>query len=254
VTFPLYVPLGPWQLHPHWVFETLAYSMGFRLYLRQRRRSGDVIDGGTRWSIVAAAAAGGAIGSRLLFWLEDPPVTLAHWNDIAFLLGGKTIIGGLLGALISVELVKRRLGIRRRTGDLFALPIACGIAIGRIGCFLSGLPDGTFGTPTSMPWGVDFGDGIARHPTQLYEAVGLSALVVVLARVGRRPHREGDLFKVFMVAYLGLRLLLDALKPEVRVALGLSSLQWAALATLFYYGDDIRRWLSSGVSLAPVET
>jgi len=246
MTFPLYLSVGSLRLHPHFVFEALAYFVGLQLYLRQRRRSGDVIDSPTRWSIVAATIVGAALGSRLLYWLEGPSQLLAHWNDVRYLLGGKTVVGGLLGGLIAVELTKRVLGVTRRTGDLFAVPIASGIAIGRIGCFLSGLPDGTYGTPTSLPWGVDFGDGIARHPAQLYEAVFLSVLAFALAHFGRRPHREGDLFKLFMVAYLALRLFLDAFKPELRVALTLSSIQWAALAALVYYAHDVRRWLTPG--------
>ncbi len=51
-------------------------------------------------------------------------------------------MGGLAGGLIAVELVKKRFGVTAGTGDLFAIPLAVGIAIGRIGCFLTGLPDG----------------------------------------------------------------------------------------------------------------
>ena len=68
VQFPVYIPLGPLRLHPHLVFETLGYFVGFRVYLWMRRRRGDVIADGTRWSIIAAAILGAAIGSKLLFW------------------------------------------------------------------------------------------------------------------------------------------------------------------------------------------
>src|SRR4029453_18447514 len=192
------------------------------------------------------AIVGGGGGRRGLFWLENPAETLAHWNDPIFLFGGKTIVGGLIGGLIAVELEKRWAGLTRRTGDLFALPLAVGIAIGRIGCFLSGLADRTFGTPSSTPGGVDFDDGIPRHPTQLYEAAVMAVAAVVLGRLTRRPHREGDVFKLFMVMYFALRLALDAIKPEVRILLGLSSLQWASVAVLLYYGDDVRRWIREG--------
>ena len=84
-------------------------------------------------------------------------------------MGGKTIVGALIFGLISVELMKRYIGVRQSTGDLYAIPLALGIAIGRIGCFLTGLSDNTYGTPTTLPWAVNFGDGIPRHPTQLYE-------------------------------------------------------------------------------------
>ena len=246
MTFPVFIPLGPFRLHPHTVFDVLAYSIGFRLFLQQRRRLGDSIDTHARWSVIAAAILGAAIGSKVLFWLEDPAETLAHWTDPVFLLGGKTIVGGLIGGLVGVELEKRWAGLTRRTGDLFAMPLAAGIAIGRIGCFLSGLPDRTYGTPSSLPWAVDFGDGIPRHPTQLYESAAMATAAVVLARLTRRPHVEGDVFKLFMVLYFGLRLAVDALKPEVRVLFGLSSLQWASLAVLIYYGHDVRRWMREG--------
>jgi len=240
------IPIGTLRLHPHTVFDVLAYSVGFRVFLWQRRRLGDTIDTPARWSVVAAAILGAAIGSKLLFWLEDPAETIAHWNDPVFLLGGKTIVGGLIGGLVGVELEKKWAGLTRRTGDLFAMPLAVGIAIGRVGCFLSGLADRTGGTPSSLPWAVDFGDGIPRHPTQLYESAVMAAAAIAFGRLTRRPHREGDVFKLFMVLYFALRLAVDAIKPEVRILLGLSSLQWAAVAVLLYYGDDVRRWIREG--------
>jgi prolipoprotein diacylglyceryltransferase len=245
VSFPVIVPLGPLRLDAHVILDAIAYFTGFRLYLRARRRTGDALDAEARWWIVAAAIGGAAIGSKVLFWFEDPVESLAHLHDPGFFIAGKTVIGGLIGGWIAVELTKKGLGITRRTGDLFAVPLAVAMAIGRIGCFLGGLPDRTYGVATSLPWGVDFGDGVSRHPTQLYEALLLAGLALVLSRLARQPHREGDLFKVFMVVYMSMRLAVDAMKPEVRVFLGLSSLQWTALAVVIWYADDVRRWLSN---------
>lgn len=235
LTFPVDLRLGPLALNAHQVFEFLAYLVGFRMFLLLRRRAGDVVAPRARWWIVAAAIVGGALGSRLLYWFEDPTETLARLDDPAFLLGGKTVVGGLIGGLVGVELTKKVLGVSGRTGDLFALPLAVGIAIGRVGCFLAGLPDRTFGTETSLPWGVDFGDGVHRHPAQLYEALFLAGLAAVLASAARRPHAQGGIFRLFMMAYLTFRVLVDAIKPDPRLALGLSAIQWAALLTLTYY-------------------
>jgi prolipoprotein diacylglyceryltransferase len=140
-------------------------------------------------------------------------------------------VGGLLGGWIAVELVKLVLGIRSRTGDLFAVPLCVGIAIGRVGCFVAGLADDTYGTATTLPWGVDFGDGVLRHPTQLYEIVFLSVLGLVLSRLGKRPHGNGILFRYFMGAYLGWRFLVDFIKPQPLVH-GLNLIQWACLLGL----------------------
>lgn len=232
------VPLAP---EAHATFEALAYTVAFVAYLRLRARAGDGVTDETRWTVITAAVAGAALGSRMLYWAEDPAMTAAHWSDPAYLLNGKTIVGGLIGGLFAVELAKRLIGETRSTGDLFAAPIALGLAIGRVGCFFAGLSDNTYGNATSLPWGVDFGDGIARHPVQLYESVFALGLFVFLWRMAQQAHRNGDAFKSFMVAYMSWRLAIDFLKPEVRIG-GLSAIQWACAAMLLYYATDIVRW------------
>ena len=220
-----------------------------------------------RWAVIAAAVAGAALGSKLLFWLEDPQLTWHHLHDPAYLMGGKTIVGALIFGLVFVELMKRYIGVRQSTGDLYAIPLALGIAIGRIGCFLTGLSDNTYGTPTTLPWAVNFGDGVPRHPTQLYEIAFLVALIPVLYRIvilsgaevsrsetsaeSKDPYKHyrhflpGDAFKIFMVAYLTFRLLCDFIKPYPRIFLGLGGIQWPCLLILLYYSPDIARWLRS---------
>ena len=171
MSFPIYLQVGSLRLHPHLVFESLAYFAAFRAYLWLRERRGDAIDDANRWWVIAGAAVGAVLGSKLLYWFEDPRLTLANWNAPSFLMSGKTIVGALIGGLFAVEWTKRRIGVVQRTGDLFALPLCIGIAIGRIGCFLTGLEDHTAGSAASLPWAVNFGDGIPRHPTQIYEII-----------------------------------------------------------------------------------
>ena len=230
--------LGPAAVSPHVALESLAYLIAFEVYRRERRARGDFLASEVRSSVVVAAIVGAALGSKLLGWLEDPLDTLAHWRDPAYLLGGKTIVGALLGGTMAVEWVKARMGVARRTGDLFALPIAAGIGIGRIGCFLAGLRDRTYGTPTSTPWGIDFGDGVRRHPTQLYEVAAMIALAWMLHRLARHAHREGDVYRAFLASYMAWRLAVDFLKPEPRFA-GLTAIQWCSAAALVWYWRDI---------------
>jgi phosphatidylglycerol:prolipoprotein diacylglycerol transferase len=239
VSFPVLIRLGPLTVHPHWLFETLAYTLAGYLYARDRRRHGDVVSTRTRWWVIGAAALGGFAGSRLLSLAEDPLELQRHWSEPSFLAGSKTIVGGLIGGLMAVEWIKRRRGVEVATGDLLAVPLVVGIAVGRIGCFLSGLADRTYGVATTLPWAVDFGDGIARHPTQLYEIAFLVALgALLLASASRLP--IGDRFKAFMIAYLAFRFAIDFIKPAVRIG-GLSTIQWAALATIAYYAPHARR-------------
>ncbi len=99
----------------------------------------------------------------------------------------RSVLGGLVGAIALVEIYKRRMSIVGSTGAIFSIPFCVAIAIGRLGCFQAGLDDMTHGVVTSLPWGVDFGDTVKRHPVQLYESftmatVGLALLVGIGAR------------------------------------------------------------------------
>ena len=216
-------------LHP--VFETLAYTVAFAVYRQTRSRQPDPLSDHQRWDILAAAAIGALLGSRLLGVIEQVPRLHPITWRIFLLPGGKTIVGALLGGWLLVDIVKKVIHLRTRTGDLFAVPLCIGIAIGRVGCFLAGLSDNTCGKATSQPWGVNFGDGIARHPTQLYESLFLLMLAFAISRIGQRPHTEGSLFRIFMSSYLGFRFFIGFLKPQPIVG-GLNLIQWACLAGL----------------------
>jgi prolipoprotein diacylglyceryltransferase len=222
--------------HPLWhpVFETLAYSAGYWVYRRARARQGDVVAEPQRWTVLAAAAVGALLGCRLLGLAEHWPTVFAAWrsgNLLQLLIspGGKTIVGGLLGGWLAVEIVKKLTGIHRRTGDLFALPLCVGIAVGRIGCLLAGLADDTYGKPANLPWAVDLGDGIGRHPVQLYEILFLALLGLIVSTKTKLP--EGSRFRIFMAAYLSWRIGIDFLKPQPLIH-GLNLIQWACAAGL----------------------
>jgi len=227
--FPVRFQLGPLAIHAHLVFEALAYALGVRLYMRQRRR----VSGPTQLSVLVGAALGAAVGSKLLYFLEWPADTLAHLTDLGWLLGGKSVVGGLLGGFYGVEHAKRRLGELRSTGDTFVAPLALGLCVGRVGCFLSGLDDHTAGVATALPWGVDFGDGVARHPTQLYE-IGFVAVAYALATFIPGALRNGVRFRLFLGLYLAFRVAVDTLKPDPHWLLGLTAIQLACLVGLVY--------------------
>jgi phosphatidylglycerol:prolipoprotein diacylglycerol transferase len=223
------VKLSP---HPllHTVFETLGYTLGYAFYRRLRGRSGDILADDQRWLVIASAAIGALLGSRILGLLEQAPSHRFSWQSL-WMPGGKTVVGGLLGGWIAVELTKWMCGIKSRTGDLFVMPLCFGIAIGRVGCFLGGMADGTYGTATSLPWAVDFGDGFPRHPTQLYEILFLILLAVLLNRYNGRSHPEGGTFRLFLAGYLLWRLLVDFIKPQP-VFYGMNFIQWSCVAGL----------------------
>jgi len=198
----------------HLFFEALGYVAGVLVYLRNR--ANETVSEQQRATVLTGAALGAAIGARLLVFFQ-----------------GKTIVGGLLGGLIGVEIAKLIAGIKRSTGDRFVYPLITAIAIGRIGCFLMGPADKTAGLPTNLPWGIAMGDSVRRHPVALYEIAFLIALGFLLRRSFRV---DGDRFRIFLMSYLAFRFFEDFLKPDPPpILFGLTSIQIACALGVLYY-------------------
>lgn len=243
------IPFEPqlfgYNINIHLVLEYLAFFIGFRYYVILRRKCTDAISSNNRLSIILGAALGALIGSRLVGFLENPMIEFSQENLIQ-LLNTKTIMGGLFGGLLGVEFAKKRIGERASSGDLFTFPIILGIFIGRIGCFLSGINEFTYGKETSFFTGMDLGDGVLRHPTSLYELVFLIFLFIGLKWLQKhRDLQNGDLFKWFMILYFGFRFCIEFLKPNVFYMFGLSSIQILCVICWVYYWKMLKPLLTS---------
>ncbi len=240
---PFEPTIGGFPINIHLVLEYLAFFLAFQYYVFLRKRSHDVISSNNRLSIIVGAIFGALLGSRLMGFLENPFITLSTENLLQ-LLNTKTIMGGLFGGLIGVETAKWVIGEKESSGDLFTLPIVLGIFIGRIGCFLSGIKEFTYGKPTTFFMGMDLGDGINRHPTSLYELIYLVLLFFLLRKISEKNSLEkGRLFQLFMLFYFGFRFIIEFIKPNVFFVLGLSSIQWLCVLCLFYYRKTIWEYL-----------
>jgi prolipoprotein diacylglyceryltransferase len=148
----------------------------------------------------------------------------------------RSVEGALAGGIVAIELYKWKHGITLRTGARFALPLAIGIAIGRIGCYTAGLDDFTYGTPTALPWGHDFGDGILRHPVQLYESFAMAAFAVFYAAaVFRRDDYVITNGFYLALAFYGLqRFVWEFLKPYGALVGPLTLFHLLSLFVLLY--------------------
>jgi phosphatidylglycerol:prolipoprotein diacylglycerol transferase len=227
----------------HWSYPALmiaAVALGAALSRRAQRPLG--LDPSQRLGLALGAFCGAMIGAKLPFAMADGPGLLSGraWID-----NGKTIVFGLVGGYAGVELAKALLGVRVKTGDSFAVPVAASVAVGRLACFAGGC---CFGAPTGLPWGVDFGDGVARHPTQLYEAAFHATAAVGLAILARRGLLRGQLIKLYIIVYLAYRFATEFIRPEPRLALGWTGYQWACLALIpgfaALWARDARRFAS----------
>jgi phosphatidylglycerol---prolipoprotein diacylglyceryl transferase len=221
----------------HAVFEWAGIFVGVRLYLRSSRTSLAELGHTRNYAVIIGCIAGAALGNKAVHWLQRAD-QWALLRDAPWLfLQGQSIVGGLLGGLLGVEIAKRLIGSRESTGDRFVTPILVGLIIGRIGCSLAGLYDDTYGIATRLPWGVDLGDGVRRHPTAAYDMLFAGAALIAFARWGAPLERQSGLkFKLLLAAYLAWRLVIDGLKPVPYAFVGgLSGIQLVCAIALLLY-------------------
>jgi len=228
---------------PAWVGAALQVAGGavvFILYRREAARRGFATEGGI--VVAAAALVGGIFGALLLhslaglLGLREPWESADGWRRVLLLVGsGRSWIGALVGGYAVVEWTKRRIGLRRRTGDAWALALPLGEAVGRLGCLAAGC---CYGSPASVPWAVTQ-HGDLRHPAQLYAAALALVLWLVLRALDGRLPREGDLFKVYLAGYAVTRFGLEFFRDHNGAA-GLSTAQWACLAGLGWVAWSLR--------------
>ncbi len=236
---PVALSLGPVQIH--WYGLTYLVAFGLFLFLTARRvRQPQFADAGwTKRDVedllfygVLGVVIGGRIGYALFY---KPGHYLSHPLEIAMVWkGGMSFHGGLLGVLAAMAWFARS---RKRpflqVTDLIAPAVPLGLASGRIGNFINGELWGRAADP-SLPWAMVFpqaADGIARHPSQLYQ-FGLEGvlLFVLLWVYGRRPRAMGQVSGAFLVGYGVLRFVAEYFREPDSflglLALNMSMGQW----------------------------
>ena len=250
---PVLFHVGDVAVPTHEVFTILGVAAALLLFHVEARRLG--MEDERLWQVAAGALLGGAIFAKLgTSWQYLRSVPEPSLGGL-WLYGGKTVLGGLAGAYLGALVAKQLVGERRSTGDAFAPAVCAGIAVGRIGCFLSE----QIGTPTTLPWGIrvspevaaripgceDCGPGIAMHPSFLYEIAFLVVLFVVLRRLRGRIPVEGELFRLFLLAYGTFRFAVEFVRANPETAFGLSGSQIFLACTLpflvAYFARQVRR-------------
>jgi len=236
MNFPVLISLGETKFPLHGIIEFAAYFSGFRYFLYLRKKQPDIINTNNRVWILIGAIFGSILGSRMVGGLEDPGQIKIADNVLLYFYQNKTVLGGFLGGVWGVELMKKLIKEKNNSGDLFTYPLILALIIGRIGCFSMGVYEETYGTVTSFLTGMNLGDGKLRHPVTLYEMAFLLVLWIGLRRLEKRYQLANGLrFKFFMIAYCSFRFALDFIKPHYTFSVGLSTIQITSLIGLLYY-------------------
>ena len=227
------IELGPLTLQTFGICFALGFvAAGALLALRFRE-----LDKPVDWAyeMIFAALIGGLIGSRLDYLIQN-------WDDVSDdLLGnifsgsGLVWFGGLVGGAVGVVIwAWRRNWLTLQLLDTAGIGLALGYAVGRVGCQLSG--DGDYGVESDLPWAMAYPEGVVAtdeevHPTPIYETLAMGFLTLVLWQL-RDRFRPGVLFGLYLV-FAGLeRLLVEFIRRNDDVALGLTLAQLVSLAMI----------------------
>jgi len=234
---PIALHIGPLSIHWYGLMYLLAFALVWLLG-RRRIRQGlmpltprhleDLLFYGVLGVIV-----GGRVGYALFYKLGD--FLARPWELFYLWQGGMSFHGGLIGVLAALWLFTRKTNQAFLTvSDSLAPLIPLGLAAGRLGNFINGE---LWGRPTNLPWAMVFpqaGDGIARHPSQLYE-MGLEgfALFIMLWWFSRRPRPLGQVSALFLIGYGVLRFLVEYTREPDRflgvLSGGMTMGQWLSL-------------------------
>ena len=242
--YPVLFRIGSFEITSFGAMVALGAALGILVLRREMIRAG--LDGAKAVDAALVGVLGGLAGAKLLYVVE-------HWAEplSATLLsrGGMSWFGGFSGGVLAGLAMVAWQRLPLTTVLAAAAPaLTLGQAVGRIGCFLVG---DDYGRPTTLPWGIAFPEGLPPttdpvHPTQLYEAFALFALTGVLLWMRRRGTRDRMVFGAYLVAAGGVRFLIELVRVNVVVALGMTTAQLfsvglaaAGAALLVMRGADV---------------
>ncbi len=245
---PVLFHFGPVTVRSFGVMMALAFvAAGIVAWWRLRRlgENPELV-----YNLLIGAIVGGVVGAKLHYLILHPDqFRVAAFNGSGLVWYGG-LFGGTLGVIIAARLSRLRIAT---TADVVAPALAMGYAVGRIGCFLNG---DDYGKPTNLPWGMSFPQGeppttVVVHPTQLYEVIlSLGIFFLLIYVFAPRLRGRGSLFAVYLVLAGIERFLVEFVRTNVPVLLGMTQQQWISIGLIIVGGILIWRLERSPVALA----
>lgn len=224
--------IGFIQIHSYGLMLAVAFVVGIWWTRREMRIARLPAD----WPLDAAVYVIilSILLARLAYVVMDLPYYLAEPSTIFQVqLGGLSVHGGIAGGMLGLYIFFRRRGWGMlRYGEPILPALALSTAIGRIGCFLNGC---CYGAPCELPWAFalpELGDGVPRHPAQLY-ALALN-LMLFFALVALRNHRRkgGDWLAYYLIGYGIVRFVVEIFRAGVSSVVGWGGLTYAQWMSL----------------------
>ncbi len=206
---PVLLNLGPFEIRYYGLVYVLGLVLAFFIFRKLARDRKIPMSEDDMLDYLLYCALGVLIGSRLFYFIFYSPWTLLQ-NPLEFFMvwhGGMSFHGGLIGVVVLGIIFCLRKGYDiLEIADISVIPAILALAIGRITNFINGE---LYGRVTDVPWAVDFGDGLPRHPSQLYEAAKGFFTFTTLWLLRNKDFKKGTLFSLFLLMYGTFRFLIE---------------------------------------------
>jgi phosphatidylglycerol---prolipoprotein diacylglyceryl transferase len=206
---PVLISLGPLQIHYYGLAYVVGLLLCFFIAKQLIKKKEYPLTNEELEDYMLYIVIGLLIGARLFYFLfynttnllNNPLQLIKIWE------GGMSFHGGLIGILCAGYIFCKKYKKDFYTmADLTVIPAALALGIGRIANFINGE---LYGRITTLPWNVDFGDGLTRHPSQLYEAAKNWLIFAILWNVKNKEYRKGTIFWLFITLYGLFRFMIE---------------------------------------------
>jgi len=226
--YPEIIKLGPISIYSYGLMLGIAFiTASYLLTLELKRVNLNV---NIASEITTIALIFGIIGAKLFHLFE-------YWDEfindplMAFSPAGLTFYGGFLLATLAIFIyIKRKKLSFLQIADLNAPGLALAYGIARIGCHLSG--DGDYGIVSNLPWAYSYAKGtvptppgVTVHPTPIYELIAGILIFMFLWSKRKKYNVNGKLFFVYLILTAIARFLVEIIRINPRLLLGLSEAQ-----------------------------
>lgn len=222
---PILLEIGPFKVYSYGLMLCIAALVFLCLV---RKRIGKLAEPDKEYSLLAFIIFFAVIGARIAYFLVNRNEFQSFYSFFRVWNGGISEIGGLIGGIAGVCIFSVLNNIRfKKMLDVIIPYVALSFAIGRIGCFLRGC---CFGLPTSMPWGILYGENslayesglnVPIHPTQIYLALGNIVIFLILLKIySKKKDTAGFTSLSFITLFSLQRFLIDFIRyyPEANYA------------------------------------
>ena len=160
---PILFEIGPIKVHSFGLMLGIGFILGSYILSRELKRKG--LDPNLASAITIIALVFGISGAKILYLIENWDAFLARPVDMTFSAGGLTWYGGFVLGMTAISIYIKRKKIRfLKIWDGLGVALILAYGVARLGCHFAG--DGDYGTPTHLPWGTIYAQGVAK-PTEM---------------------------------------------------------------------------------------